>query len=368
MKYFILAGEASGDLHASNLMNAIKQQDAQSEFVGLGGDKMREAGCRLLQDYRRMAYMGVIAVLANMGKIKENFRIAEQGLMTEQPDVLILIDYPSFNLKIAKFCKEHLSHTKIVYYIPPKIWAWKTYRVHAIARVCDLILGIFPFEPAFYAKYGYQCTYVGNPTVDSIRDYLNHQSPIPNYPSPTIALLPGSRKSEINNCLPKMLKAARIVNSNLGNSYQIVVTAAPGIDDTYYDQYLQGEKLTRDTYALVRDATAAVVNSGTATLETALLGCPLTAVYRIICSRWLGWLKPFIFKIPFFTLVNIIPQQEVIKELIAFNFTTQNIVDELTRLLTDEEYKKNMLAGYEHIRSVLGNQPAAQTAAALITA
>jgi len=165
-----------------------------------------------------------------------------------------------------------------------------------------------------------------------------------------------------------MLQAARIVNQNFGNKYQIVVTAAPGIDDTFYDSYLHGERLTRDTFALVSSAAAAVVNSGTATLETALLGCPQTAVYRIVCSRWLGWLKPFIFKIPFFTLVNIIPQREVIKELIAFNFTTTNIVEELTRLLTDEAYKKNMLAGYEHIQSILGTQPAAQTAAKLITA
>jgi len=364
MKYFFLAGEASGDLHASNLIAALQERDKQAEFVGLGGDKMREAGCRLLQDYREMAYMGVVAVLANLRKIKENFRIAEQGLVAEKPDVLVLIDYPSFNLKVAQYCKKHLPETKIVYYIPPKIWAWKTYRVHEIARVSDLILGIFPFEPDFYAQYGYCCTYVGNPTVESVRK----TPPSPSVRGLKIALLPGSRKNEIKNCLPKMLKAARIVNERLGNQYQIVVTAAPGIDDAYYDQYLQGEQLTRDTYTLVSRAAAAVVNSGTATLETALLGCPQTAVYRIVCSRWLGWLKPFIFKIPFFTLVNIIPKKEVIKELIAFNFTTQNMVEELTRLLTDEEYKKNMLAGYEHIQSLLGNQPAAQTAARWITA
>jgi len=362
MKYFILAGEASGDLHASNLMEALKHEDHDAEFVGMGGDKMRAAGCRLLQDYREMAYMGVIAVLANLKKIKANFRIAQQGLMAEQPDVLVLIDYPSFNLKIARFCKDHLPQTRIVYYIPPKIWAWKTYRVHEIARVSDLILGIFPFEPAFYAKYGYKCTYVGNPTVDSVRK----TPPSPSVRGLKIALLPGSRKNEIKHCLPKMLKAARIVNERLGNLYQIVVTAAPGIEDAYYQQFLQGEQLTRDTYQRVSEAAAAVVNSGTATLETALLGCPQTAVYRIVCSRWLGWIKPFVFKIPFFTLVNIIPQKEVIKELIAYNFTTRNIVDELTRLLTDEDYKKNMLADYEHIQTVLGNQPAAQTAAGLI--
>jgi len=363
MKYFVLAGEASGDMHASNLIAAIRQRDVRALFVGMGGDKMREAGCRLLQDYREMAYMGVVAVLANWKKIRANFRIAEQGLLQERPDVLVLIDYPSFNLKIARFCKEHLPKTRIVYYIPPKIWAWKTYRVHEIARVSDLILGIFPFEPNFYAQYGYKCIYVGNPTVESVRK----TPPSPSVRGLKIALLPGSRKGEIKNCLPKMLKAARIVNANLGNKYQIVVTAAPGVEDTFYDQYLQGETLTRDTYELVTNAAAAVVNSGTATLETALLRCPETAVYRIVCSRWLGWIRPFVFKIPYFTLVNIIPQKEVIKELIAYNFTTQKIVNELTRLLTDEVYTKNMLAEYEHIQSILGEQSAAQTAAQLIT-
>jgi len=373
MKYFLLAGEASGDLHASNLIQELKQRDRAAEFTGMGGDKMRAAGCRLLQDYRQIAYMGVIAVLANLRKIRENFKIAQQGLETERPDVLILVDYPSFNLKIAAYCKQHLPQTKIVYYIPPKIWAWKTYRVHEIARVSDLILGIFPFEPDFYAKYGYSCTYVGNPTVESVKRKVESIKKSSGEASikwgeKVIALLPGSRKSEIKNCLPKMLKAARIVNGNLGNRYQIVVTAAPGVENSFYDKYLQGEELTRDTYELVLKATAAVVNSGTATLETALLGCPQTAVYRIVCSRWLGWIRPFVFKIPYFTLVNIIPQQEVIKELIAYNFTTENIVSELTRLLTDEAYKKNMLASYEHILSVLGNQSAAQTAAQMITA
>lgn len=373
MKYFLLAGEASGDLHASNLMRALKKEDADAVFVGLGGDKMREEGCRLLQDYRNMAFMGVIAVLANLRKIRQNFRIAEQGLLDEQPDVLILIDYPSFNLKIAEFCKKHLPSTKVVYYIPPKVWAWKTFRIHKIARLSDRILGIFPFEPAFYAKYGYKCEYVGNPTMDSIREYQSinsslatqvaHHSINSHDSGIVIALLPGSRRSEIRNCLPKMLEAARIVNHNLGDRYRIVVAASPGIESAYYDQWLQGEQLTRDTYDLVTKATAAVVNSGTATLETALLGCPQTAVYRIVCSRWLGWLKPFIFKIPFFTLVNIVPAREVIKELIAFNFTKANIVSELTRLLTDEPYREKMLADYAEIRSILGNHPAAPTAA-----
>lgn len=406
MKYFLLAGEASGDLHASNLIRALQQEDAEATFVGLGGDKMRDAGCRLLQHYRNMAFMGVIAVLANLKKIRENFRIAEQGLLDERPDVLVLIDYPSFNLKIAQFCKTNLPQTKIVYYIPPKVWAWKTFRIHKIARLSDLVLGIFPFESTFYAKYGYRCEYVGNPTMDSIREYqsLFHQRSGPSsisaavsLPSAeggpssisvsgpvTIALLPGSRRSEIKHCLPTMLAAAREVlrsesiiqpkavhlpsaeggPSSISVSGPVItVAAAPGIEDAFYAPYLQGEQLTRDTYQLVTQAKAAIVNSGTATLETALLNCPQTAVYYIACSKWLGWLKPFIFKIPFFTLVNIVPAREVIKELIAFNFTKDNIVTELTRLLTDEPYRQKMLADYDEIRSILGCYPAASTAA-----
>ncbi len=380
MKYFILAGEASGDLHASNLIRALQTEDAEATFVGLGGDKMRDAGCRLLQDYRNMAFMGVIAVLANLKKIRENFRIAEQGLLNERPDVLVLIDYPSFNLKIAQFCKTNLPQTKIVYYIPPKVWAWKTFRIHKIAQLSDMVLGIFPFEPAFYAKYGYKCEYVGNPTMDSIRDYLRSAESTNSSASarmvvPTIALLPGSRRSEIKHCLPTMLAAAREVLRSAESTdssasarivvpkAQIIVAAAPGIEDAFYAPYLKGEQLTRDTYELVTHAKAAIVNSGTATLETALLNCPQTAVYYIACSKWLGWLKPFIFKIPFFTLVNIVPAREVIKELIAFNFTKDNIVAELTRLLTDEPYRQKMLADYAEIRSILGTHPAAASAA-----
>lgn len=376
MKYFILAGEASGDLHASNMIRALQTEDAEATFVGMGGDKMRDAGCHLLQDYRNMAFMGVIAVLANLKKIRENFRIAEQGLLNERPDVLVLIDYPSFNLKIAQFCKANLPQTKIVYYIPPKVWAWKTFRIHKIAQLSDMVLGIFPFEPAFYAKYGYKCEYVGNPTMDSIRDYLrsaestNSSEAVSSASArmvvPTIALLPGSRRSEIKHCLPTMLSAAREVLRSAESTdssasarivvpkAQIIVAAAPGIEDAFYAPYLKGEQLTRDTYDLVTHAKAAIVNSGTATLETALLNCPQTAVYYIACSKWLGWLKPFIFKIPFFTLVNIVPAREVIKELIAFNFTKDNIVAELTRLMTDEPYRQKMLADYAEIRSILG--------------
>ena len=402
MKFFVIAGEASGDLHAANLMRALSLEDKAASFVGLGGDKMRAAGCDIRVDYRDMAYMGVVAVLANLPKIRRNFRIARAALMETRPDVLILIDYPSFNLRMAAFCRKHLPATRIVYYIPPKVWAWKSWRVHRIARYADDVLGIFPFEPAFYARYGYSCQYVGNPTADCIRDWKqSHQAERTNneiektdlsadhptrvasrYYSPSlrgaggaqtpsyggegevVALLPGSRPSELRQCLPTKLEAARRV---AGTDYRIVVAAAPGIDDSFYAPYLCGETLTRDTYTLVSSARAAVVNSGTATLETALLGCPQTAVYYIACSRWLEWLiRPVLFRTKYFTLVNIIPQQEVIQELIASRFSVSNVEHELRRLLSDEHYRHTMLTRYHHLSHLLGSRPAAHTAADII--
>ena len=376
MKYFLIAGEASGDLHASNLMKALRKKDTQAIFVGLGGDRMRAEECYIYVDYREMAYMGFVAVLQNLGKIKRNFQIAKQALLHERPEVLILIDYPSFNLKIAKFCKKHLPQTKVVYYIPPKIWAWKKWRVHDIAKYCDEILGIFPFEPAFYAKYGYKCDYIGNPTADCIRGVKeqntnseedNSKFKIQNSKL-TIAILPGSRRSEINKCLPTMLDAARRV---AGDTYQIAVTAAPGIDDAFYAPYLQGEILTRDTYSLLQQAHAAVVNSGTATLETALIGCPQTAVYHIAASKQLWFvesiIRSIVFSIPYFTLVNIIPNKEIIKELIASRFTAENVAEELTRLLDDESYRQTMLNNYQDLWHILGERSAATTAAEYIT-
>lgn len=371
MKYFLIAGEASGDMHAAALMAQIKQRDPQAQFVGLGGSQMATAECRLYQDIRHMAFMGFAAVLANMRQIRRNFRIAEEALLQEKPDALILVDYPSFNLRIAAFCKKHLPTTKIYYYIPPKVWAWKRRRIHRIAQLCDEVLGIFPFEPAFYAKYGYRCTYVGNPTAEQVALNTQNNPNTPNNQSspnpPTIAILPGSRESEIRHCLPKMLEAARRFPD-----YRIVVCAAPGIDEAIYHACMrEGETLTRETYEAVRQAKAAVVNSGTATLETALLGTPQVAVYHLACSgivRWIRpWIQPLMFSIPYFTLVNIICGKEVIRELLGEDFTTEKVTAELQGLLTDEAYTKEMLVEYEHLSALLGTQPAAATAAQIIT-
>ncbi len=356
MKYFFLVGEASGDAHAAALMAALRVQDSSAQFVGFGGELMRRAGAKLYQDYTHMAFMGVIAVLRNIRQIKQNFRIAQQALLAEKPDVLVLVDYPSFNLKMAAFARESLPGVKIVYYIPPKIWAWKTHRVHRIAKLCDEVLGIFPFEPAFYVKYGYKCTYIGNPTAEEIAGW-QYRHPHPQREE-IIALLPGSRKGEILNCLPKMIRAAKEYD------YPIIIAAAPGLEDSFYAPYVSDRvTITRDTWSLLSRAKVALVTSGTATLEAALLDCPQLSVYRIYTSRWLGWLKPFIFKIPYFTLVNIVAGKQVIYEAIGPKFSNANIRRELKRLLNDGNYIKNMLADYKHIRSLFGQSHAAEMAA-----
>lgn len=362
--YFLIAGEASGDVHAAELIQQIQLRDPQARFVGLGGDRMEAVGCRLYRHIRHMAFMGIAAVIRHRKEVKENFRIAHQALLKERPDILILIDYPSFNLRIASFCRKHLPATKIVYYIPPKVWAWKRRRIHQIARLCDAVLGIFPFEPAFYARYGYTCTYVGNPTAEEMVKVRGDRLEVR---GKTIAILPGSRPSEITHCLPKMLEAAERFPE-----YAITVCAAPGIADDFYTPYLSHTRaaLTRDTYATLRTASAAIVNSGTATLEAALLGCPQVAVYHLAWSPLIGlirWAQPMLFSIRHFTLVNILSEREVIQECIADRFTVDSVSAEMDRLLHDEAYKKEMLASYKHLYSLLGTHSASETAADRIT-
>ena len=366
MRYFFLAGEASGDQHAADLMRAIADVDSGAQFAGLGGDSMRQAGCRIYQDYRQMAFMGYEAVIRNLGKVRRNFRIAEQALLLENPDVLVLIDYPSFNLRIAAFARRHLPEMKIYYYVPPKVWAWKKYRIHKIAALTDAVLGIFPFEPDFYRQFGYTCTYVGNPTMDQIRRWrLNSLNPLNslNSSNPSyIAILPGSRPSEISHCLPKMLEAAKRFPD-----FAIRVAAAPGVDDSFYAQWLPADvPLTRDTYSLVTHAHAAIVNSGTATLETALLGCPQVAVYHVGCPRLFGLFWRTFFKMRLFTLPNIILGREAIREKLALHFTVDEVAEELHHLLYDEACRQRMFADYQEIARLLGDTPAPVNAAKII--
>lgn len=373
MRYFLIAGEASGDIHAAALVRELKAADPEARFAGLGGDAMREEGVHLYQDYRKMAYMAIVAVLTHLGDIRRNFRIARESLLQEKPDALILIDYPSFNLKIAAFCRKHLPDTKIYYYIPPKAWAWKSWRVHKIAKLCDKVLGIFPFEPAFYAKYGYSCTYVGNPCVAALNQPSEENIANASCPKETyIAILPGSRKAEIKHCLPTMIEAAEKTMAEAFSSKDdtckatLLIAGAPGIDKAFYAPYARGYKVVfGQTHQLLRNACAAVVNSGTATLEAALLNCPQVPVYHLTCG-WIAHLRPVLFPSPFFTLPNIILQREAVREKIAYKFTTEEVSSELTRLLSDESYRQQQLSEYAEIRSMLGKQNAPEEAAKLI--
>lgn len=364
MTYFLIAGEASGDQHAAALMREIRLTDPEARFAGLGGDAMRAEGCRLYQDYRKMAFMGFVAVLRNLSKVRANFRIAREALLKEQPDQLILVDYPSFNLRMANFCKKALPSTRIVYYIPPKAWAWKPWRVHKIARLSDEIRCIFPFEPAFYASYGYSpetghdIRYVGNPTMKAVEAYKEAHPAVER--DNMIAILPGSRRSEISHCLPTMIAAARRAAQTLaeGDKPTICIAGAPGIEPTFYERYAMGEKVVfGESYRLMQTARVAIVNSGTATLETALFGCPQVAVYHLAFPHLVAILRPpfqhMVFRLPYFTLPNIIMEREVIKELVANDFTEQNVSEELHRLLSDSDYLARQQADYTALHMLL---------------
>ncbi len=366
MKYFIIAGEASGDLHASNLMRELKLADKDAAFRFSGGDLMcTEAGEPVIH-YRDMAFMGVVNVILHAKTILRNFKIIQNELLAFQPDVVILVDYPSFNLRIARFIKKHLS-SKVFYYIPPKLWAWKEYRIKSIRKYVDKVFTIFPFETAFYNKHKYDVEYVGNPTVDSVYSALSETKltfaeffETNRLPSlPVIALLPGSRKQEIRGCLPRMIEAAKQFKD-----YQIVISGAPGIDADFYNKIAGGFPVVfQQTYELLKFSEAAVVNSGTATLETALVGTPEVVVYHIP-GKQLGYLAKKIFvRVKFISLVNLIAGKEVIKELYAHKFSVQRVRTELELLLLNKEYRAGMLQGYENVKKSLGNSGTAKRAA-----
>jgi len=367
MRYFLIAGEASGDLHASNLMHEIKKQDPKAEFCFLGGDLMLAQGGVMVRHYREMAFMGFITVVKNLKKILTNLEDCKKAISDFRPDLVILTDYPDFNLQIAKFVKANYQ-TPVYYYIPPKIWAWKEYRIKKIKLYTDRIFTIFPFETAFYKKHNYEVDYVGNPTVDSIAMRPGTDETFETFSrrnnlqsKPVIALIPGSRRQEIANCLPKMMEAAGTFTD-----YQIVISGAPGIEPEYYQQFLKLNPVPvvfNQTYQLISQSVAAIVNSGTATLETALIGIPQVVVYHVFLGRLANLAKGIILKIKYISLVNLIADRELVKELIANHFTVGNVRLELDRLLNNNEYRNNMLKGYEDIKATLGEAGTAQRAA-----
>lgn len=367
MRYFIIAGEASGDLHGSNLMRELKEVDPKAQFCFLGGDLMSAQGGELIKHYREMAFMGFVNVLRNAGKVIDNMNLCKKSIVAFKPDVVILIDYPSFNLRIAEFVKKNI-HIPVYYYISPKLWAWKEFRIKSIKKYVDNMFTIFPFETEFYKKHGYEVEYVGNPSVDSIASRPMQDESINNFcnandidNTPIIALLPGSRKQEIRACLPTMLEAAKNFDR-----YQIVVTGAPGVSPNFYNEIadMQGVKIVFDqTYRLLSQSDAAIVNSGTATLETALIGTPQIVVYQLAMSRVAMLLKPILIKTKYVSLVNIIAGKEVVTELLGHHFTAENLTKELSVLLNDSKRLLAMKEDYRAISALLGKPGAAIQAA-----
>ncbi|MBQ6917739.1 MAG: lipid-A-disaccharide synthase [Prevotella sp.] len=361
MKYYLIVGEASGDLHASHLMRSLKDIDAEAEFRFFGGDLMTAVGGTRVRHYKELAYMGFIPVLLHLRTILRNMKMCKQDVVDWHPDCLILVDYPGFNLKIAEFVKSH-TNIPVYYYISPKIWAWKEYRIKNIKRDVDQLFSILPFEVDFFEKkHHYPIHYVGNPTADEVRAFLQ-SSPVANK-EPIIALLAGSRKQEIKDNLPAMLQAVKPYENN----YQIVVAGAPGIEPSYYQQFMQGSQadiVFGQTYALLVKSHAALVTSGTATLETCLFGVPQVVCYKIPLPAVLGFLRRHFLKVKYVSLVNLVAGREVVKELLE-DFSVANIRSELQKILSGPD-RDRMLQGYQEVKQALGDEKAPDNAARLI--
>lgn len=371
MKYYLIAGEASGDLHASNLMKALKQKDPQAEFRFFGGDLMAQAGGTCVKHYREMAYMGFIPVLLHLRTIFKNMNYCKQDIIQWNPDVLILIDYPGFNLKIAQFIKQY-SRIPVCYYISPKIWAWKEYRIKNIKRDIDRLFSILPFEIDFFNKHHYPVTYVGNPCMDAVHTFQQtYQESLSDFTArnglderPIIALLAGSRKQEIKDNLSRMTEAAKSFPA-----YQFVVAGAPGIDPSFYQPYISNHTkiVFGQTYPLLSHASAALVTSGTATLETALFRVPQVVCYYTAAGKLVSFLRRHILKVKYISLVNLIAGNEVVTELVADGMTVANLRAELQKILPKEEGYNNMLSSYDRLIAILGEAGASERTASEIT-
>ena len=382
MKYYLIVGEASGDLHASHLMQSLKTYDKAAEFRYFGGDLMTAEGGTRVKHFRELAYMGFIPVLLHLPTIFRNMAMCKKDILAWQPDVVILVDYPGFNLDIAKFVHSLTPDNsgiacrpQVFYYISPKIWAWKEYRIKRIKRDIDQLYSILPFEVPFYEqKHHYPIHYVGNPTADEVRKHrTQHKETFDEFckryslqNKPIIALLAGSRKQEIKDNLPAMIQAT----ADLTADYQLLLAGAPSIPHEYYRQYIGDAPVTlidNDTYALLSQAQAALVTSGTAALETALFGVPQVVCYETPFPRLIRFAFNHIIKVKYISLVNLIANREVVQELLADRFTVDDIRTELRAILPGGNKRAQMLADYQHINDMLGTESAPDNAARLMT-
>ena len=385
MKYYIIAGEASGDLHASNLMRSLKANDPEAEFRFFGGDLMKAVGGTLVKHYRELAYMGFVQVVLHARTILRNMRRCKEDIVAWAPDVVILVDYPGFNLSIAKYVKTH-TQIPVYYYISPKIWAWKEYRIKDIRRYVDEMFSILPFEVPFYAGHNYPIHYVGNPCVDAVADFkaqytetreefcarhgLNPELPI-------VALLAGSRKQEIKDNLPIMLSATKhfmpgkVYRRERIKGFQWVIAGAPGIDKAMYGEVFAKSEATRgvtvvygETYALLSHSYAAMVTSGTATLETALFRVPQVVCYYIMCGKVVSWLRSLVLKVKYISLVNLVADFPLVHELVADEMRERELAEELNQLLLDDFYRNRMFSEYDKmVIAPLGEPGASEHAA-----
>ncbi len=363
MKYYIIAGEASGDLHGSNLIHALKRLDQAAQIRCWGGEKMQEAGGELIRHYRELAFMGFSEVLMNLGTIFRNLRFCKKDILQHQPDVLVLIDYPGFNLRIAKWAKKH--GLKVVYYISPQVWAWKENRVRMMKRCIDKMLVILPFEKEYFQNnWNWEVEYVGHPLVEVIEKHRQQSQPEKLSDKPIIALLPGSRKQEILKKLPVMLEVSRSFPD-----HRFIVAKAPGADETFYKALLQGfdnvSSVSGKTYDLLLQANAALVTSGTATLETALFAVPEVVCYK---GSFLSYqIGKRVVKVKYISLVNLIMDKPVLKELIQHDLTVTNLKNELHSLLYDNNKIATLKKDYSELKDILsrGGNASAKAAASI---
>ena len=370
MKYYIIVGEASGDLHASHLMKALKQEDPEAEFRFLGGDLMSAEGGTRVKHYRELAYMGFVPVLLHLRTIFKNMAMCKRDIEAWKPNVVILVDYPGFNLSVAKHVRKRTG-IPVYYYISPKVWAWKEWRVKSIKRDVREMFSILPFEVPFYQeKHKYPIHYVGNPTVQEVAEFRErYRQGYGEFCAengldasrPVIALLAGSRKQEIKDNLPAMVEAAERFED-----YQLAVAGAPSIDDAYYEKFISGKPVTlvrNKTYPLLSHASAALVTSGTATLETALFGVPQVVCYETPLPRLIRFAFDHIIQVRYISLVNLIADREIVPEMLADKFTVDGIAQELRAILPGGEGREPMLSAYREVRERLGTDSAPARAA-----
>lgn len=373
MRYYLIVGEASGDLHASRLMRSLKKYDELAEFRFFGGDLMAAEGGTRVKHYKELAYMGFVPVLLHLGTIFSNMKRCKEDIVAWKPDVVILVDYPGFNLNIAKFLKKN-TLIPVYYYISPKIWAWKEWRIKSIKRDVSEMFSILPFEVPFYEqKHKYPVHYVGNPTAQEVAEFRAgyHQTHEEfcqenNLDSrkPIIALLAGSRLQEIKDNLPAMIEVAERFED-----YQMVLAGAPSIEDEYYDKFLEGTPVRvvkNKTYQLLSHTTAALVTSGTATLETALFNVPQVVCYETPLPKLIRFAFNHVLKVDYISLVNLVANKEVVPEMFADKFTIDGIANELYKIMPGQPARERMLAEYQEVLRELGSKVAPDEAASIM--